>query len=107
MLSEWGKHLGGMYLLCTTTNTYSGWYSWKLPNNSGTKRARVLLQKMKSVPKKEEQSKEVKSEKKEAVKPMTIGNLTFPEPLPLKKPSEREWEAVGMKLRFKGFEIEF
>ena len=74
-------------------------------NNLGPKRARVLLQKMKTVPKKEEQSKEVITEKKEPVKSITIGNTTFPKPLPLKKPSEREWEAVGMKFPFIDLEI--
>ena len=74
-------------------------------NNSGPKRARVVLQKMKSEPKKEEQSKDLKAERKEPVKTITIGNLTFPEPLPLKKPSEREWEAVGMKFRLNNLQF--
>ena len=38
---------------------------------------------------------ELKPEKKEERKTVSIGGMNFPEPLPLKKPSEREWEAVG------------
>ena len=73
----------------------------KTQNYSGPKRARVLLQKTKGEPKKAEQTKDVKSDKKESAKTIKIGNFTFPEPLPLKKPSEREWEAVGMQFRYK------
>ncbi len=50
--------------------------------------------------KKNESKSEEEEDKKDGVRQITVSGFPFtiPEPLPLKKPDEREWDPVGMHM---------